>query len=334
MKCLGTCIVLGVIVLASAANLNLHPLSDENIALINQKAKTWKAGKNFEMKEWDRVKKIMSGVLPYTGERKIAKAQPHLEIDAIPESFDSREAWPQCESLKTIWDQSNCGSCWAIAATAAMSDRICIHSNQTRQTFVSVEDLNTCCYSCGNGCDGGNPDLAWSYWNSSGIVTGGLYQGNQGCKDYTLIPCEHNVDYNTRPQCSSVSSKTPYCFTICSDRSMDYKESLTFGEIPSYFEEEQQIQLEILKNGPVETSFTVMDDFASYKSGVYQATSGISVGRHSMKILGWGVEDGTPYWLIANSWNTDWGLDGYVKFLRGENHLKIESNCVAALPIL
>ncbi|KAF7285753.1 hypothetical protein GWI33_010121 [Rhynchophorus ferrugineus] len=334
MKCLGICIALGVIALASAASLDLHPLSDEKITLINQKAKTWKAGKNFEMKEWDRVKKMMSGVLTYPGERKIAKAQPHLEIDAIPESFDSREAWPQCESLQTVWDQSNCGSCWAIAAAAAMSDRICIHSNQTRQTFVSVEDLNSCCFTCGYGCDGGYPDMAWSYWHSSGIVTGGLYEGNQGCKDYTLKPCEHHVDNDNRPQCSSLSYDTPECTKVCSDPSLDYKESLTYGERPSYFEDEQQIQLEILKNGPVETSFSVMDDFPNYKSGVYEATSDNWVGGHAMKIVGWGVEDGTPYWLIANSWNTDWGLDGYVKFLRGQDHLGIESSCVAALPVL
>ena len=29
-----------------------------------------------------------------------------------------------------------------------------------------------------------------------------------------------------------------------------------------------------------------------------------------MKILGWGVESGTDYWLVANSWNSDWGDKG------------------------
>jgi len=31
---------------------------------------------------------------------------------------------------------------------------------------------------------------------------------------------------------------------------------------------------------------------------------------HAVKIIGWGVEKGTPYWLVANSWNTDWGDNG------------------------
>lgn len=34
------------------------------------------------------------------------------------------------------------------------------------------------------------------------------------------------------------------------------------------------------------------------------------MGGHAVRILGWGVEDGTPYWLVGNSWNTDWGDSG------------------------
>jgi len=30
--------------------------------------------------------------------------------------------------------------------------------------------------------------------------------------------------------------------------------------------------------------------------GVYQHKSGSYLGGHAIKILGWGVEDGTPYW--------------------------------------
>lgn len=29
-----------------------------------------------------------------------------------------------------------------------------------------------------------------------------------------------------------------------------------------------------------------------------------------MRILGWGVENDVPYWLVGNSWNTDWGDNG------------------------
>lgn len=47
-----------------------------------------------------------------------------------------------------------------------------------------------------------------------------------------------------------------------------------------------------------------------FLSGVYQHVTGEMMGGHAVRILGWGVEDGTPYWLVGNSWNTDWGDSG------------------------
>lgn len=34
------------------------------------------------------------------------------------------------------------------------------------------------------------------------------------------------------------------------------------------------------------------------------------MGGHAIRILGWGVENEVPYWLVANSWNVDWGDNG------------------------
>lgn len=43
-----------------------------------------------------------------------------------------------------------------------------------------------------------------------------------------------------------------------------------------------------MTNGPVEASFTVYNDFLTYKEGVYHHVSGSSLGGHSVKIIGWG----------------------------------------------
>ena len=66
--------------------------------------------------------------------------------------------------------------------------------------------------------------------------------------------------------------------------------------------------------------------------GVYQHVSGDYAGGHAVKILGWGVENDTPYWLIANSWNEDWGDKGYFKILRGSNECNIESDILGGTP--
>ena len=90
--------------------------------------------------------------------------------------------------------------------------------------------------------------------------------------------------------------------------------------------------VELMTNGPAEGAFTVYSDFPNYKSGVYQHVAGSALGGHAIRILGWGEENGTPYWLVANSWNYDWGDNGTFKILRGSNHCGIEGGVVAGLP--
>ena len=76
----------------------------------------------------------------------------------------------------------------------------------------------------------------------------------------------------------------------------------------------------------------VYADFLNYKSGVYRHTTGSALGGHAVKMVGWGVEDGTKYWLVANSWNTHWGDNGFFKILRGEDECGIEGGIVAGIP--
>jgi len=65
---------------------------------------------------------------------------------------------------------------------------------------------------------------------------------------------------------------------------------------------------------------------------VYEHKTGGYLGGHAVKMTGWGVENGTPYWLVANSWNEAWGDHGYFKIIRGKNHCGIEGSGVAGMP--
>ena len=80
--------------------------------------------------------------------------------------------------------------------------------------------------------------------------------------------------------------------------------------------------------GPVEAAFTVYSDLPSYKSGVYKHTAGQVLGGHAIKIIGWGTENGEDYWLVNNSWNSDWGDHGTFKILRGADECGIEDEVV------
>ncbi|CAO1420120.1 unnamed protein product [Diamesa tonsa] len=313
----------------------LNPLSDEFIDEINQKATTWKAGRNFhENVDLGYIRKLM-GVHPESINNRLPEML-HDTSDAedLPENFDARTVWPDCPTIGEIRDQGSCGSCWAFGAVEAMSDRVCIHSNASIHFRFSSEHLVSCCHTCGFGCNGGFPGAAWSYWVRKGLVSGGSYGSKMGCQPYDIEPCEHHVN-GTRKSCDGAEGKTPKCQSKCTNPNytVDFKSDKHFGKSSySVNRNPKQIQLELFKNGPAEAAFTVYEDLLQYQSGVYQHVTGKALGGHAIRILGWGVENDTPYWLIANSWNSDWGDHGFFKILRGEDHLGIESQIAAGIP--
>ena len=105
------------------------------------------------------------------------------------------------------------------------------------------------------------------------------------------------------------------------------------GDYYSVPADETAIMQEIMTHGPIQTGMLVFDSFANYTSGIYNASSGKWLGMHSIKMLGWGEENGTPYWLLANSWTRDWGEDGYFRIVRGHGDCEVKDMGHAGIPI-
>ena len=280
-------VIIGTIALSAFAEPD-HPVNDDIVNNIKQQNQ-WQPYETNEnpFKDFSLVDiKGLLGTIP--GD---AGNYPGPDLVDVPESFDAREKWGKC--VHEIRNQAHCGSCWAFAGSEALSDRFCIASNGAVDVVLSPQDLVSC-DAWDHGCNGGVISWAWSYMTKHGVVA-------DDCFPY-----------------QSLDGKAPTCPTKCADGS-DF--SLKKYKCKASSAKEAQgpaaIQSEIFTNGPVETGFTVYEDFISYKSGVYIHTTGKALGGHAVKIIGWGVENGVKYWLIANSWGTTWGENGLFRIQFG-----------------
>lgn len=275
---------------------------------------TWVEEKN------DYFKDVEMGSL--LGFRRNAK-RPHVKtvtysnVEGLPTNFDARTNWPNCPTIGTVQNQAECGSCWAFGAIESISDRFCIHKNESVQ--LSFMDMVTCDRS-NDGCEGGDALSAYAWVKSKGVVTA-------DCQPYTIPSCPA-----AQQPCLNFVT-TPNCVQKCANASIDYASDKHYlKSVYSVSSHVASIQNEIYTNGPVEACFTVYEDFLGYKSGVYQHKSGKALGGHCIKLVGFGVQNGTPYWLALNSWETEWGNLGTFLIRSGVDECGIESDVVAGLP--
>ncbi len=38
----------------------------------------------------------------------------------------------------------------------------------------------------------------------------------------------------------------------------------------------------------------------------------VDVLDHCVQLVGYDTTTSTPYWIVRNSWNTSWGINGYI----------------------
>ncbi|KIH62533.1 papain family cysteine protease [Ancylostoma duodenale] len=192
-------------------------------------------------------------------------------------------------------------------------------------------------------CEGGWPIEAFRWMGSDGVVTGGKYRQKtlRMHVGHTLSTRVDIIGMN-RIMDRVLAARGPHqhverlvnsntMFRMKMINTLLISSTLSLARASFYLpEDEKRIRQEIVMNGPLVATFKVYQDFSFYKSGIYVHKWGAQTGAHAVKVVGWGRENGTDYWLIANSWNTDWGEDGYFRMVRGTNNCEIEKDTVSA----
>lgn len=69
-----------------------------------------------------------------------------------------------------------------------------------------------------------------------------------------------------------------------------------------------------------------------YTGGIFEDTSGNTDLNLVVSVVGWGVENNQPYWMVRNTVGAYWGENGYFRIVRGVNNLGIEERCNYGIP--
>eukprot|EP01064_Diplonema_japonicum_P037856 TRINITY_DN8_c0_g1_i10.p1 TRINITY_DN8_c0_g1~~TRINITY_DN8_c0_g1_i10.p1 ORF type:complete len:778 (+),score=266.13 TRINITY_DN8_c0_g1_i10:57-2390(+) len=210
------------------------------------------------------------------------------DIKDAPVSVD----WRTKGVVTPVKNQAQCGSCWSFSTTGVIEGAWAMAGNRLQS--LSEQELVSCEKNC-DGCDGGWPYLAIEYVKQNGDATE---------ESYPYVSGQGNV-----PSCTA-------------------GHTMADVKVTGYYavnNSEDAMAAALVKYGPVSITVDAMTQLW------WPYTGGIMTGccnhepDHAVLLVGYGVDQGTKYWLIKNSWGTDWGEDGYLRLERGSNQCGITS---------
>jgi KDEL-tailed cysteine endopeptidase len=213
-----------------------------------------------------------------------AAAVPGFMYDGLadfPEAVD----WRQMGAVTDVKNQGKCGSCWAFSAVVSMEGINAIRTG--RLVSLSEQELIDC-DRAENGCQGGLMENAFEFVKRHGGVT-----------------TEASYPYRAANGTCKNAMYRRAALVMIDGHQM----------VPARSEE---ALAKAVANQPVSVAIDASGQaFQFYSEGVFAGDCG-TVLDHGVAVVGYGVNyDGTPYWIVKNSWGPTWGEGGYIRMLRG-----------------
>lgn len=210
--------------------------------------------------------------------------------------------WVAEGAVTPVKDQGVCGSCWSFSTVGAIEG---LHFVKTGELVTLSEQQLIDCdrVSPNNGCNGGYPPSAFE-WIAA--------RGAEG------IATEASYDYSGfQSTCVHVGLKTGAIIT-------------NWTAISNSSDE---IAAQLATRGPLSIAVNAAG-LQQYKRGVACPIAAIcdpAEPNHAMTLVGWGIDEGTEYWKVKNSWGAAFGEDGYVRYCKGKGVCGINLYVSAAL---
>jgi C1A family cysteine protease len=269
---------------------------DDIRAAIKGKHARWTAGETSISKLPPEQRKMRLGLI----KPKAANAEKAISVEAPLEGLPASLDWRNNagDYVTPVRDQGSCGSCWAFATTGALESYTLIKDNHPGMDLDLSEQILVSCSRAGN-CGGGYIDLASDFIRDTGLP-------EEGCYPYT--------------------ARNGNCRRACSDWGYPYMiDSWSYVTTTSLTADDIVAIKDALDTfGPLVTTMNVYTDFFSYQSGIYSYAWGNYEGGHAILIVGY--DDANQYFIVKNSWGTDWAKDegGFFKIAYSQINPPVE----------
>jgi len=236
----------------------------------------------------------------YLNAAPISEASKAITVDVDPYTGNEEVVTWEGVLVEGITDQGYCGSCWAISVVEQIeADGIRLGLYDLNMS-LSIQQLVSC-DDASFGCAGGWTERAYQYIMRTGGVS--LY------KDYPY---------------------TSYYDVVgtCFDDQHDF-----FVNIDGYYLlKNEQAMIDYVKStGPLSVCIDA-SAWASYIQGVVTACD--NDVNHCVQIIGIDTSPDNGYWLIRNSWGTEWGENGYIRLSVGSDTCAISTDPTYVKPFL
>jgi len=225
------------------------------------------------------------------------KAPANMIAD-LPSSY----SWQSKSAVTPVYNQGQCGSCWAFSATEAMESQYFLAGKINPIGSFSMEQVVQC-DPYDYGCNGGWPYNAYKY-----II------GAKGIDSYSSYP--YTSGDGVTGQCK---------FNPAND----------LGHIGSWQwvtqdENEQAMQQFTYTTGPPSVCVDAAS-WSGYQGGVITSSECGDQIDHCVQIVGWDVVQGLNAWQVRNSWGTSWGYAGYLWVAMGQDACGIASTVTSPI---